>query len=272
VRLLSLEEAAEAEPAEVGGKARGLARLAQLGLPVPEALVLPAAAHERWQRGGAVTEEEARHLWQVASTLGETLAVRSSAADEDSSTRSAAGQYESVMDVRDAVALRAAVERCFSAAHEPRATAYRRGVEVSRLALVLQTEIAAERSGVAFSIDPVSGSRESIVIEAAFGHGHGIVSGELTPDRYFVNRRTGTVRARLADKVVAADGCGRLSPLPRERRFARTLRDHEAGALAALVGRAEAGFRQPVDVEFCFVGETPWLLQCRPITTVDGAD
>jgi pyruvate,water dikinase len=137
---------------------------------------------------------------------------------------------------------------------------------------VLQTEIAAERSGVAFSIDPVSGSRESIVIEAAFGHGHGIVSGELTPDRYFVNRRTGTVRARLADKVVAADGCGRLSPLPRERRFARTLRDHEAGALAALVGRAEAGFRQPVDVEFCFVGETPWLLQCRPITTVDGAD
>src|SRR5437588_4893828 len=140
MKLLSLAEAASLGVLEVGGKALGLARLASLGLPVPDTLVLPAHAD------GSSSEGEAAELWAQASSLGAPLAVRSSAADEDVAERSGAGQYESVMGVGDANALAAAIDRCHAAA--PR----------SRLALVLQHEIAADRSGVAFSIDPVSGS------------------------------------------------------------------------------------------------------------------
>jgi phosphoenolpyruvate synthase/pyruvate phosphate dikinase len=276
VTLLTLDQAAALQTAEVGGKARGLASLAALGLPVPEAIVVPAAVHARWLRDGALGADTQDTLWQAASRLGRPLAVRSSAADEDGSARSAAGQYESVMDVRDPDGLAAAIAHCYQAADGTRASAYRGG-DVGgadgrsgspRVALVIQREIESQRAGVAFSVDPVSGSRERVVIEAVFGHGEGIVSGVLDPDRYLVARDGGEVRARVADKAASADGRGAMPALVPERRLARVLRDHEARAVAELVLRAEEGVGAPVDVEFCFAGETLWLLQCRPITAL----
>jgi len=269
VTLLTLDQAAAEEAGEVGGKARGLARLAAIGLPVPDALVLPAAAHARWLERGALPDGELRALADAAGALGEPLAVRSSTADEDGSDRSAAGQYESVMDVRGPDALARAIEHCYRAAQGQRARAYR-GSAGARVALVLQREIAADRAGVAFSLDPVSGSRDSLVIEAVFGHGEGLVAGHVTPDRYALDRASGRVRARVADKPAMADGRGALRALPAERRLARTLRDHEVHAVADLVRRAEDGFAVPVDVEFCFAAGELWSLQCRPITTLDG--
>jgi pyruvate, water dikinase len=271
VTVLTLAQAAAADVAEVGGKARGLSRLVSLGLPVPAALVLPAAVYDRWLHHGSFSEDEARELWASAASLGDRLAVRSSAADEDDAERSAAGQYESVMDVRDPDALRAAIERCFRAADGLRARAYRHDAPAARLALVVQRSIRADRSGVAFSADPVTKAHGSIVIEAVFGHGEGLVSGELAPDRYRVDRASGIVLARVADKPLMADGRGELSPVVPERRFARVLRDHDARAVAELVARAEDGFGMAVDVEFCMTGETLWLLQCRPITTLSGS-
>ena len=270
MRLLTLKEAARLGAEEVGGKALGLARLAALGVPVPDAMVLPAAAHERWARMRRLSQEEARELWRAASELGQPLAVRSSAADEDGARRSAAGQYESVMDVREAAALKAAIERCYSAAAGERAVAYRSAPGPSRVALVLQREVVADRAGVAFSADPTRSSGASVVIEAVFGHGEGVVSGELAPDRYLVDRESKTVHARIADKQAMADGRGHLVALPAERRLSRVLRDHEARELAELVLKIEASFGAPVDVEFCYAGRRLWLLQARPITTLHG--
>ena len=268
--LLTLDQAAAQAPAEVGGKARGLARLAGLGLPVPDALVLPASAHGRWLRDRRLARSQVQQMWRDAAALGLPLAVRSSAADEDGTERSAAGQYESVMDVRSADGLAAAVERCYRSADGSRAGSYRASPGPGAVAVVVQREIEAQRAGVAFSLDPVSGSRECVVIEAVFGHGEGIVSGELAPDRYLVSRRDDAVRARVADKPSLADGRGRLHALAEQRRTARVLRDHEARSVAELVIAAERGFATPVDVEFCLRGETLWLLQCRPITALDG--
>ena len=267
--LLTLDQAASRDAGEVGGKARGLARLAAAGLPVPDALVLPAAAHARWLERGGLGDEDLRALIDAAETLGEPLAVRSSATDEDSFERSAAGQYESVMDVRGPDALARAIEHCYRAAQGERPLAYR-GTDGARVALVLQREVAADRAGVAFSLDPVSGSRAAVLIEAVFGHGEGLVSGDLIPDRYAVERSGGEVRARVAAKPLQADGRGGLRDIPEERRLTRTLRDHEARAVADLVRRAEDGFGMPVDVEFCFAAGELWSLQCRPITTLNG--
>jgi pyruvate,water dikinase len=261
--LLTLDEAAERGIDAVGGKAAGLARLAALGLPVPDALVLPADAHARWLAGDGLDPALAD-----AAALGQPLAVRSSATDEDRADRSAAGQYESVMGVAGAEGLAAAVEHCYRAAQGERATAYRDDGGAALVALVIQREVAAGRAGVAFSADPVSGRRDAVLIEAVFGHGEGIVAGEVTPDRYAIARDGGAVRARRAEKRVACDGRGGLRELPAERRLARVLTDDEARAVAALVDQAEAGFGRPVDVEFCFERRHLWAVQCRPITTL----
>lgn len=265
--LLTLDQVVELPVEQVGGKAKGLARLEGLGLPVPPARVLDSSAHAEFARTGQLADEVVHDLAAVAEELGGPLAVRSSAADEDVADKSAAGQYESVMGVIGADALRAAVERCFRAADSERARAYRGGA-ASGVALVVQQEAAAQRAGVAFSAHPVSGSAEAIVIEAAFGHGEGVVSGEVTPDRYLVHRSDRRVHARIADKPLWSDGRGGLHPLPAERQLARVLRDDEALRIAGLVDVAAEAFGTPVDVEFCWSGAELWMVQCRPITTL----
>lgn len=209
----------------IGGKAKGLIRLQELGLPVPQFLAV------------AVGEEIDD---SAVAALGEPLAVRSSAMGEDAADRSAAGQYETVLNVTHANLADAVAE---VRSGTDRARAY--GAS-ERVAVVIQRQIPATRAGVAFSRDPVSGA-EDIVIECALGGGEAIVSGEVTPDRY-----------RVAGDRVHARAAGTT----------RTLRDDEAHHVAQLVRTAEAGFEGPVDVEFCFEGRTLWLVQCRPITAL----
>jgi phosphoenolpyruvate synthase/pyruvate phosphate dikinase len=251
----------------VGGKARGLAALLGLDLPVPAAVVLTTDAHARFRESGSLEESDRRALLASLEQLGEPLAVRSSAADEDTGDRSAAGQYDSVMGLRGAEAVVAAVERCWREAESGRALAYRGGTPAS-VALVVQREVIADRAGIAFSVDPVTGADDAVLIEAVFGHGEGAVGGAVTPDRYRVERESETVTARVADKEVAANGAGELSPVPDERRTARVLRDDEARAVARLVAKAEQGLGRALDVEYCFARGQLWAVQCRPITTL----
>jgi phosphoenolpyruvate synthase/pyruvate phosphate dikinase len=267
VSVVPLQDGPPGDAALVGGKARGLADLIGLGLPVPPAAVLTTEAHERFREHGALAESDRLALVAAVEELGEPLAVRSSAADEDAGDRSAAGQYESVMGLRGAEAVMAAVEHCWRAAESGRARTYRQGSPPS-VALVLQREVAADRAGIAFSVDPVTGADAAVVIEAVFGHGHGAVGGEVAPDRYRIERGSGLVNARVSDKTGAADGSGNVHPLRAERRTARTLRDDEARAVAGLVTAAERGLGGPVDIEFCFARGELWAVQCRPITTL----
>jgi rifampicin phosphotransferase len=236
-----------------GGKARGLALLATLGLPVPPTLVLATDAYARWRETGELSEAA---LSRALERLGTPLAVRSSATDEDAAGHSAAGQYESVMGVSTLAELGAAVEACYRAAESARARAYRGSGEAA-LALVLQHEVPADRAAVVFSLDPMTGD-ETVLLEVVYGHGEPLVGGAVEPDRYWVARSGGKVRARIAEKR-------NVGP---ERQFARTLRDDEARAVADLVLEAERGFGRPVDVELCFEGTRIWFVQCRPITTL----
>lgn len=211
----------------IGGKAAGLVRLEELGLPVPPAVFLRVG-------------EELDDVDGIVANLGEPLAVRSSAVGEDAAGRSAAGQYETLLGVtRDGLLDAIAHVRASTA----RAQAYGGSTDV---AIVIQRQVPATRAGVAFSRDPVTGD-DVVLVECSLGVGEAVVSGAVTPDRYWVHGER--VRARAAGSV-------------------RTLRDDEALRLASLVRRAEAGFATPVDVEFCFAGRELWLVQCRPITTL----
>jgi phosphoenolpyruvate synthase/pyruvate phosphate dikinase len=169
----------------IGGKAEGLVRLQELGLPVPPFVAVPV---------GEDVDETA------VAALGEPLAVRSSAAGEDAVERSAAGQYETVLGVTRAT-LRDAVAHVRSGTD--RAEAYGAGGEI---AVVVQRQVPATRAGVAFSRDPVGGS-DDVLIECALGGGEAVVSGQITPDRYRVAgdrvhaRAAGSVRTLRDDEA-----------------------------------------------------------------------
>ena len=227
-----IAELSEAPRERIGGKALGLVRLLHGGLPVPPAVVIPV--------GETVTMEE---LAAAAEHLGEPLAVRSSASGEDAGERSAAGQFETLLGVTRAE-LPSAIEHVRRSATSARAQAY--GAD-AQMAVVIQRQVRATRAGVAFSRDPVTGADE-VVVEAVFGYGDALVSGEAAPDRYRIAPDE-SVRARVAGLL-------------------RMLRDDEAIEVARHVRRAERLFETPVDVEFCFEGTTLWLVQCRPITTL----
>jgi len=236
----------------------GLARLARLGLPVPDAVVLPVG----WAGGAA-------DLQAAAAGLEPPYAVRSSAVGEDAAGHSAAGQYVTVTGVRDPAGLAAAVARCLESGGSDRVRAYLGGSQAA-MAVVVQHQVGAGRSGVAFSVDPVSGGSDAVLVEAVFGFGEGLVGGLVSPDSYRISS-DGRVRTRRSVKPLAVDALGRRRGLTEERRSARTLRDDEAVAVAELVRRAESGFGAPVDIEFCFEGARLWLLQCRPVTGVEAA-
>lgn len=264
--VVALDDAHPADARLVGGKARGLADLIRLGLPVPPAVALTTEAHDRFLELGAIAESDRAALAAAVEQLGAPLAVRSSAADEDAADRSAAGQYDSVMGLADLDAVTAAIEHCWREAEGGRALAYRGGAR-ARVALVIQRAVEADRAGIAFSVDPVTGRDTAVVIEAVFGHGYGAVGGTVTPDRYRVERGSESVSARVADKQAAADAREQLISLAPERRAARVLRDDEARAVAGLVTAAEEGLGARVDIEFCFARGLLWAVQCRPITT-----
>ena len=175
--------------------------------------------------------------------LGEPLAVRSSAADEDSDDKSAAGQYESVMGVRGADALAEAVLACYAAADSRRAQGLsRRGRRPGAGSCPARDQVVDGPAWPSRSIRS-RGSGDAVVLEAAFGHGEGIVSGQVSPDRYLVRRDGLGCRLAVADKAVMSDGRA-LVPVAEARRLARALRDDEAVAVAELVAARRAGIRR----------------------------
>ncbi len=135
-------------------------------------------------------------------------AVRSSATAEDLPDASFAGQQETYLNVQGEEALLETVHRAWVSLFTDRAILYRlqQGFDHRRVALavVVQRMIPADKSGVLFTADPVSGHRYTMVINASFGLGEAIVSGLVTPDTYRLDKRTGrVVRREIAEKTLA---------------------------------------------------------------------
>jgi pyruvate,water dikinase len=216
--------------------------------------------------------------------VGLPVAVRSSAAGEDTITASFAGQYESYLGVIGAEAVLAAVRRCWSSLFVARALAYRSrqrlhfretpmGVGVLRL-------VQARCAGVAFSAHPVSGKRDRFVIEGSWGWGESVVQGTVEPDSVEVDRSDGRVLSyRTGNKCVASlfDPARRAvteRPVPQRFQRAQCLTPEMIEALWKAITEIERQFGTPIDIEW--VIEPSWrsgapvsIVQVRPITTLD---
>ena len=147
--------------------------------------------------------------------------------------------------------------------------------ELPDIAVVVQLMIAAEKAGVAFTADPVSGRRDRVVVEAAWGQGEVVVSGRVEPDTYVVDpdgpRLVSVRRGMQTSKIDAAPGGGdRALPLAPSQ-SGPVLSQEEAEAVAALALRVQAHYGRPQDLEWVISGGQLFLVQTRPITTLSDA-
>jgi rifampicin phosphotransferase len=237
--IIGLHRLGREDASRVGAKAANLGELIRAGFSVPTGFVATGEADEATIAAAAV------HLGCAP------LAVRSSISAEDRASASFAGQYESLLNVRGANALEAAVRRVRASVSTERVRRYAAevaGSDIDVVGVIVQRQVAADVAGVVFTANPVTGAAE-VVISAVRGLGGRLVSGVADPDEWVVR-----------------DGLPTCMRAPE-----RSLRQSQVREIAAAVRRVAAHFGFPVDVEWAFEGERLWLLQARPITALPGA-
>ncbi len=207
------------------------------------------------------------------------VAVRSSATAEDQPDASFAGQQDTYLWIEGADAVVDHVRRCWSSVFTDRAIAYRHAMGYPdsgiSMSVGIQKMVDPRASGVAFTLNPTTGDRSQVAIDASWGLGEAVVSGEVTPDNFLVDKVLRTVIERkISDKHIEYrhDGVGvRPCPVDDERRTQPCLTDEEILVVAAMARRAEKHYGVPQDVEWALdkdlpAGENVILLQARPET------
>lgn len=288
---------------QVGGKAKSLIETTNAGFNVPEGFILSVEFFASWVRTMKATsvwqnfinrpsKEQCDELKRYAKKfkfnslqsegLEEALkalseqsvfAVRSSSPEEDLEDTSFAGMYETTLGVTRDTLERSVVE-AFTSMLDIRVVEYKKlnniPIDNPRIAVIVQRQIPSEISGVAFSLNPQNNCYDEAVINASFGLGETIVSGQVTPDTYIVEKVTKEItEKKVMEKVHALwlkkDGgtIGKDNENPK----AQALTDEQILEVASLAARCEEHYGKPMDIEWTIYNGKLYLLQSRPITT-----
>lgn len=204
------------------------------------------------------------------------VAVRSSATTEDLAEASFAGQQDSFVNVKGNEDLLLHIKKCFSSLFTSRATYYRQKKgfkhEQSYLAVVVQKMVDSYKSGVIFSKDPAH-HNENTIIEAVWGLGEGIVSGKITPDIYLVSNDLEILKKTISEKKIAITknekGEKEIVNLNPDKTKAQVLTNYEIKKLTEYALTLEKHYQKPQDIEFAIENEEIYIVQTRPITTME---
>jgi pyruvate,water dikinase len=303
----------------VGGKGANLGEMVHAQIPVPPGFIVTASAYFKFLNGAGLTDgvrhdleglnvNDSRRLQEVSKVikdkissasippdmvkemkdayrkLGQGLvAVRSSATAEDLPEASFAGQQSTFLNVQGEDEVVAAIQGCWSSLFEPRAIFYREEHGFDHLkvgiAVPVQKMIQSEASGVLFTVEPLSSDTTKILIEAIFGLGEAIVSGDVTPDQYLLDKK----EIRIIDKKVhkqewqlvknTSVPSGDLEanikvPVPPSKQSRQKLADKDIIALSKLGKLIEDLYQFPQDIEWAKQGTQLFILQTRPVTTL----
>ena len=296
----------------VGGKGANLGEMAAAGFPVPTGFCLTTAAFRSFIAGvpkeediyvrlnSAVDLDDVRkagryvreillntpipedvslavvHAWKETG-IHEAYAVRSSATAEDLPGASFAGQQDTYLNIIGKDKLMDGVRRCWVSLFNNRAIIYRRQNNFSHedvaLSVVVQQMVMAEKSGIMFTADPLTGHRHTLAIDASFGLGEALVSGAVTPDSYRVDKRNHSViDTRISEKLIAVfpekEGGIRQEQLSLEQQNQIVLSNNEILALTEMGCQVESHYGSPQDIEWASTGGNVYLLQSRPITSL----
>ncbi|MCL2038011.1 PEP-utilizing enzyme [Candidatus Saccharibacteria bacterium] len=233
-----------ADVALVGGKAAWLSRLLRVGINVPDGFVITTEA--KFPLNVAIKEE----ILDKFDTLNaKKVAVRSSAANEDGADQSFAGQFDTYLNV-----IRDDLTEKINAVHDSttnaRAVSYSGQME-SPIAIVVQKMVKADIAGVAFSMNPITYNRNEIVIEATRGLGEKLVSGLTTPDLFIIDKNSREI----------------LEHETGDSKVDLTKKNLSELSDAALTIEKLSGV--PMDIEWAIASGKLYILQARPITTLD---
>ena len=245
----------------------------------PATLVQASAQIQSRIQQGFMPDEIATAIREGYSRLGSDdlpVAVRSSATTEDLPELSFAGQQETYLNVRAADHVLDAVQRCWASLWTARAMGYRIRNNIPpdevALAVVVQQLVAAEAAGILFTANPVTGERDKIVINAAWGLGEAIVGGHVTPDTFIVNKQTTRIESQeIAEKermTVGSPEGTREESVTDEKRNHAALTGTQVAELAQLGLQIEQLYQQPMDIEWALQDGHFFILQARPITAL----
>jgi pyruvate, water dikinase len=208
------------------------------------------------------------------------VAVRSSAICEDLLDASFAGEHDTYLWVRGADQVITHIRRCWASLFTDRAVCYRAVMghqhDGMEMCVAVQKMVRPRSAGVAFTLNPGNGDRSTVAIDSAWGFGEGVVSGEVTPDNFLIDKVLGSISRRTVSAKTHAyrlcdDGTIRLIELPPEEATAPSLSDSEITAIAQLARATEKHYGRPQDVEWAVDADLPdganiVLLQARPET------
>jgi hypothetical protein len=271
--------------APIGGKARNLLTIHQLGLPTPAFVIIPDTWFESFCGKELLNEQgvpDFNRIQLPASLIEAVLnsipnpssffAVRSSFRDEDAGQHSFAGQFKSRLFV-PAEGLEEAILDVWSSCVQSNVATYQKEHQLERhffLSIIIQEMLDPEVSGVAFSMNPVSGHRYQQVINSVYGLGEGLVSGELDADQFLVEGDQ--IESRLAQKthqVVfhSVSGAGvQKEEVPTKKQEEPSLDTGQIWEVTTALRQLKSHFQLPQDIEFAFQKGQLFVLQARPVT------
>ena len=311
-------ELSKKDIALAGGKGANLGEMTRAGIPVPPGFVVTADAYftfikeaniekDLQQLIGTLDVEDTEKLKQVSHKIKEKIrkapfpeaiasevkqayremgeglvAVRSSATAEDLPEASFAGQQRTFLDVQGENDVLAAVQGCWASLFESRAIFYRQQQGFDHLsvglAVPVQQMIQSEVSGVMFTVEPLTNDRSKIIIEAVYGLGEAIVSGEVTPDQYVIDKASlDIINKQIAKQewqIVRNQQSHGIKDLitrvtiPPWEQSKQKLSDEEIVALAKLGRRLEGLYQFPQDIEWARSNNQLFIVQTRPVTTL----
>lgn len=296
---------------EAGGKGASLGEMTNAKIPVPPGFVVLASAFDRFLQETDLASEietilkkvkhkdvhsverasvEIRALIdnsQMPKDLAVAIqkeykklkakfvAVRSSATAEDSKTASWAGELDTYLNVTEKGVV-VHVQKCWGSLFTPRAIFYRFEKKLHKkpvsVAVVVQAMVQSEVSGVAFTVHPVTKDYNQMVLEAGFGLGEAIVSGQITPDTYVVHKKDfSLVDINVSEQSIAIVRSGNKNihkKLSAKEGGKQKLSGKLIVELAKLCKAIEQHYKHPCDIEWAYAGKKFYITQSRPITTL----
>lgn len=307
--IISFHSADESRVDQIGGKALKLMAMYKAGLAVPPGIALSTDFFIPWIEKVKATAEwkmvqhagvdelatETKKLLAFCDTLVfdevqkkefdkavsdfqkkfscKLFAVRSSSPEEDLDAASFAGGYETTLGVKTEE-LEKAVRRSFASCFDERVFVYKQehGIKTDnpRIAVLIQQQVNADCAGVAFSLNPINNCFDEAVINANFGLGESVVSGNAEPDMFIVDKvKHQVLQKQIGEKrfsVTLGKGGGTIEKSHNAQKQA-CISNEQALAIASLLCRIEDYYKVPVDIEWAIAEEKLYLLQVRPITT-----
>lgn len=290
-----------------GGKGASLGELTQAGIQVPPGFVIPSDVFNKFIESNHLVPEidailskvdiQSIHTVNSASEKiqelilavqfpenlqaevqtafdkldAEFVAVRSSATAEDSASAAWAGQLETYLNTTQAD-LFDNIKKCWASLFTPRAIFYRFEKQLHStdiaVAVVVQKMVQSQISGIAFSVHPVTQDHNQIIIEAGYGLGEAIVSGQITPDSYVVEKKPHAI----IDKQIANQTKGLFKngwqTIQETKAQQQKLSDEQILELSTVIQNIEKHYGFPCDIEWAFADNQFYITQSRPITTL----